>query len=80
MLPVVVCQFMLQLSDSTQFMEEPLVYGRQFVDAIDAHAAVKGLNHRHGTDLNFAVNFITEKFISVRAQVTVLLDFSRLSD
>lgn len=39
-------------------MEEPLVYGRQLVDAIDAHAAVKGLDHRDGTDLNGATIFI----------------------
>lgn len=80
MLPVVVHQFLLQLSDPTQFMEEPLVYSRQFVDVIDAHAAVKGLNRRRRTDVNLAVILIVAKFISGRAQITVLLDFSKLSD
>lgn len=57
-LPVVVCQVLLHLGDPTQFVEEPLVYGRQLVDAIDTHAAVKGLNRRGGTDSNLTVIFI----------------------
>lgn len=39
-------------------MKEPLVYGRQLVDAIDTHAAVKGLNRRDGTGLNGVTIFI----------------------
>lgn len=80
MLPVVIRQFLLQLRYPTQFVEEPLVNGRQLVDAIDTHAAVKGLNRRHGTDLDVAVIFITVNFISGRAQITVSLDSSMLSN
>lgn len=72
MLPVVVRQLLLQLRYPTQFVEEPLVYGRQLVDAIDTHATVQGLN---GTDLNVAVIFITTKFIS--AQIRDVLGSSR---
>lgn len=74
MLPVVVCQFLLQLRYPPQFVEEPLVYGRQLVDVIHTHAAVKGLKRRHGTNVNVA-----ETFISGRAQITVSLGSSRLS-
>lgn len=42
-LPSVVCQVLLQLCYPAEFVEEPLVYGRQLVDLINTHAAVEGL-------------------------------------
>lgn len=42
-LPPVVCQVLLQLCYPVEFVEEPLVYGRQLVDLINTHAAVEGL-------------------------------------
>lgn len=45
-LPPVVCQVLLQLCYPVQFVEEPLVYGRQLVDLINTHAAVEGLKSR----------------------------------
>lgn len=45
-LPSVVAQLLLQLRDLVEFVEEPLVDGRQLVDVIDAHAAMEGLGSR----------------------------------
>lgn len=42
-LPSVAAQLLLQLCDLVEFVEEPLVDGRQLVDVIDAHAAMEGL-------------------------------------
>lgn len=51
-LPVVLGQASLQLRYPAQFVQEPLVDGRQLVDAVDAHATVEGLNRKNGTGLN----------------------------
>lgn len=72
-LPVVVCQVLLQLGYPAQFVEEPLVYGRQLVDAIDTHAAVKGLNRRDGTGWNGAAIFINGS-----AQITGFTHFQQV--
>lgn len=54
-------------------MKEPLVYGRQLVDAIDTHAAVKGLNRRDGTGLNGVTIFINGS-----AQITGFTHFQQV--
>lgn len=60
-LPSVVAQLLLQLRDLVQFVEEPLVDGRQLMDAIHAHATMEGLGRREKnkiskTDLQIAKN------------------------
>lgn len=42
-LPSVAAQLLFQLRDLVEFVEEPLVDGRQLMDAIDAHATMEGL-------------------------------------
>lgn len=45
-LPSVVAQLLFQLRDLVEFVEEPLVDGRQLMDAIDVHATMEGLRCR----------------------------------
>lgn len=45
-LPSVVAQLLFQPRDLVEFVEEPLVDGRQLMDAIDVHATMEGLGCR----------------------------------
>lgn len=45
-LPSIVAQLLFQLRDLVEFVEEPLVDGRQLMDAIDVHATMEGLGCR----------------------------------
>lgn len=45
-LPPVVRQVLLQLCYPVEFVEEPLIYGRQLVDLIYTHTTVEGLKRK----------------------------------
>lgn len=43
LIPLVVCQLLLQLCYPVEFVKKPLIYGRQLVDLINTHTAMESL-------------------------------------